>query len=197
MSKPQSPRAAIAEMCGGVPDWWPRRMSKAEFMAELQARDLALSDLAFLWGISISAASRIAADPDRAPHWQLALAAVPVFSASQRKVLRAARKRYWPYVPPVSRAAGEQTTGQTTHAPLELEVGETVACHAYAGIAEEDDADGWIKAVRRDQGAVEYLVAFPAGEDWFDAASFDHHFYSTGRVLGADEQLARAAPLSW
>ncbi|NDV14078.1 hypothetical protein GZH52_14990 [Crenobacter sp. HX-7-9] len=156
--------------------WQPRALSKAEFHGVLREKGLSLSDAAFLWEVSVATASRIAANPDRPAHWLFALAALPTLRAAELKALHAQRRRQGR---PARPKPGEVIQAMTVSAELY----ESVACHATCGLAEEGDADGYIKAVRGSGTETQFLVCFPAGEDWFGAALFDDYFYTTGRIV--------------
>jgi len=189
----RSPAVAIAEVCDGMPAWWPRKLTKGEFHAAIRAKGLTLSDVAFIWGISIAAASRIAADFHRAEHWLYALDALPSLTRAQIKQLREARKLLWPYSPPppkplnvMSPAEAQADDGYRMRGLVDLY--ESVACHATCGIAEEGDAAGYIADIRDTGHGEEYLVWFSTGEDWFPPADFDDYFYTTGRVLDEAER---------
>ena len=47
-----------------------------------------------------------------------------------------------------------------------------------------------ILALQDTANGQQYLVAFPAGRDWFGADAFDQYFYTTGRLLSAAERVA-------
>lgn len=158
------------------PPWQPRSLSKAEFHGALREKGLSLSDAAFLWGVSVANASRVAANPGRPAHWLFALAALPRLRAAELKALRAQRKQQ-------GRPVQSQSREVFQVASVDAELYESVACHANCGLAEEGDADGYIKAVRGAGSTLEFLVCFPAGEDWFGAALFDDYFYTTGRIV--------------
>ncbi len=165
-----------------LPVWWPHALSKAAFRNALRRKGWTLSDAAFVWGISLASASRIAANPRRARHWLLALQALPEIGQRERLELRAARQRLQPPPKPVPAApAAAKLAAEDLSAAIECF--ESVACHRVCGIAEEGDADGFIAAIRGSGSQREYQVTFPAGEDWFPQADFDRYFYSTGCIL--------------
>ncbi len=165
-----------------VTTWHPRALSKAEFHAVLREKRLSLSDAAFLWGVSTATACRLAANPARPAHWLFALAALPRLQATELRALRAERKRLQQSAQVTSRPEAQAA------AVPSIELHESIACHALCGLAEEGDADGYLKGMRGIGADVEYLVCFPAGEDWFTSALFDHYFYATGRILAPEER---------
>ncbi|MGL6071966.1 hypothetical protein [Craterilacuibacter sp.] len=197
MTQPLTPAektSSQTEISGipGVPSppaWWPRALSKAEFRIALHRKGWTLSDAAFVWGISLASASRIAANPRRTRHWLLALQALPEIGHSERLALRAARQHLQPPPTPkpvpVTPAAAERASEDLC---AEVECFESVACHRVCGIAEEGDADGFIAEIRGDGRQLAYRVTFPAGEDWFPQTDFDRYFYTTGRILNAAER---------
>lgn len=184
---------AWSTVAEGLPAWWPVKLSKAAFHSALKAKGWSLSDFALLSGVSLATISRIAADSERDPHWLLALQALPRLTRREQHQLRAVRKLLWtrdvePMLP-MGGACSLEDQGGFRYVGV-IDCFESVACHRTCDLAEEGDEGGYIHAIRDMSAGQQYLVVFPSGEDWFDADQFDEYFYTTGRILSAEERKA-------
>lgn len=178
-------------VAGGAPAWWPAKLSKTAFHGALRAKGWSLSDFALMSGVSIATISRIAADPERDPHWILALQALPRLTRREQQQLKAARKLLWARdveaMPPMGGSCSLEDHGGFRYVGV-IDCFESVACHRTCDLAEEGDERGYIHAIRDVSAGQQYLIVFPSGEDWFDADQFDEYFYTTGRILSAEER---------
>lgn len=164
-----------------------RSLSAAEFRNEIQLKGWSQENLAARWQITPGYLSKIINNPKRPPHWNDAVTALPVLTASQARSVAKDRKSLLPRKLP---ARPEATTKGSTLEKCEDSRGFRYAGYLVVGSVLVTDNFGdypdgtecQVIQVNQTATVEQYKILFPHDEQfWVTPDEIDAHLLYCGR----------------